>query len=84
MQFRHCGVYHEHFSALVESEEHPMAPLLLPIVGCGRCHQWYFADIPRGPDRAVLDDLLQRAEQHLLRECPDHSHRFEIQRPAPA
>ena len=81
MQFKHCGVHQGQFGVLLYTEEPPPDPAPVPIVvGCSGCHQWYFCDTDPAEEPAVLEAMLVRAEARLLAECPDHPHRFEIDR----
>lgn len=46
---------------------------------CPRCGEPYFADLgPEEPEPPELEWLEYRAVRRLLRECPDHAHRFDI------
>jgi hypothetical protein len=81
MQFKHCGVHHQEFDSLVRSARSVRGTSGFPIVlGCRRCHQWYFSDLAPAEMPPELARILVKAERVLAEECPDHPHRFEVER----
>jgi len=80
MQFMQCGVYESEFEKLIcrndESERHEALPLVM--VGCGVCHEWFFADAASLAPESKDEGMLIQAERRLAQECPDHAHKFTI------
>jgi len=77
VQLMQCGAYESEFEKLVCGGDEPNGPLPLIMVGCGVCHEWFFAEVAFGSNH---EQTSTEAEERLAQECPNHALAFTIDR----